>query len=281
MSKTKKPAPPKSSSLLELELAGAKYVKPTKDGEYVAKKHKKQATHKLESTPISTVAVPLKRWPKPPKELTVPNPIGAQPDDKPGDRWHPEIPEGATYAAYQWTNGNLYMTPINSMEEVRDFRGGQILFGRLRYGEDFFIMSPEEQAGNVIRWKDGVTCFAEGKDPESLKAKARAAKAAAERLANPPAHVVEAFKAQVQKRKAAPGPRPGDIAGKIQNGVRKPGEGGKTARIWAICDALLKKLGRTPTKAEMWAEAVAGDKDTSPGMAGTNYSYWKRFYGHQ
>jgi hypothetical protein len=31
----------------------------------------------------------------------------------------------------------------------------------------------------------------------------------------------------------------------------------------------------------MWTKAIAGDKETSPGMAGTNYSYWKRFYGHQ
>lgn len=273
----------KTADLLALELLGFKFVKQFKDGTCVGKKSKKGATHSLTGTKLSSLIEPLKKWPKPPKVLAPAgrDPIGTQVDTlRPDDQsWHPPLPEGATWLEYSNSHGSI-MCPIADLHMFRDYRGGKLRFGKLRYNEDFVSMMPGEE-GNVTYWKDGRTAFSEGKDPASLKNAAKAAQAAQERkAAGLPVATAAAFKAQSERRKAAPGPRPGDVAGKIQNGVRKPGAGGKTDRIWCICDGLLKELGRTPTKAEVWAKALAGDKETSAGMMGTNYSYWRRFYGH-
>lgn len=270
-----------SKDLLELELQGVKHVKLLKDGTAIVKKGKKGATHKIEGTKLSTLAAPLGKGPKPPKEIKLPAPIGAQVDIlRPDDQsWHPPIPEGATWIMYQTSTHSL-MTAISDLPMFRDWRGGTIHFGRLRYGEDFVSMMPGEE-GNVTSWKTGTTCFAEGKDPSSLKSAAKAAATAAERkAAGLTPTVAAAFKARAEARKVPPGPRPGDVPGKKQNGVSKPGAGGKTHRVWEICDELLAKLKHTPTKAEVFAIAVDKEK-ASPGMTGTQHSYWRRFYGHQ
>lgn len=269
-----KKKPLKSPSLLELELAGAKFVKPTKDGEYVAKKSKKQgATHKIETTSTSTLAVPLKKWKHKSVNAGYGEPKVA--DEQPADdhSWHPPIPAGATWIEYS-TSTAAIMMPISELHSLRGFRG-KIRFGKLRYEEDFISLMPGE-VGNITRWKDGVTIFAEGNSPAELKAKAKAAAERVERQNNPPEHVKEAFAKQAAARRAAPGPRPGDIPGKIQCGVKKPTEG-KTAEVWAACDALLKELGRCPSK----AEAVAKLPAVNPGTVGTQHSAWRRFYGHQ
>lgn len=273
---SKKPKPPalKSSNLHELELAGAKFVKPTKDGAYEVRKDKKTGTHKIEITPTSTLAVPVKRWPKPPKNFKLPDPIGAQPEEpaRPDDHsWHPAIPAGATWVQYIAGSVAL-MLPIAALDTLRGFRG-QIRFGKLRYDEDFVCMMPGEE-GNVTSWKDGRTAFAEGNDPATLKQKEKAAAERAERLANPPAHVKEAFAKQAERRKAVAGPQPGDAPGIQQNGVKKPKEGSTVASIWAACDELAAKLARQPVKAEVAAKLPA----LNPGTVGTQFSAWRRFH---
>lgn len=270
----------KTADLLALELLGVKFVKLLKRGECVAKKSKKGATHKLSGTKLSSLIEPLKRWPKPPKNIVLPAPIGAQPDEpeRPTDHdWHPPIPIGATWLEYSTSVGSI-MAPIDTIGDYRGFRG-KLRFGKLRYNEDFVSMMPGEE-GNVTFWSDGRTSFAEGKDPAALKAKEAKAVAIQERKdAGLPPAVAEAFAARTAARKVPPGPRAGDVAGKVQNGVRKPGAGGKTARVWEICDTLHTKHKRTPTKDEVFAIAVAKEK-ASPGMTGTQLSYWRRFYGH-
>lgn len=270
----------KTADLLALELLGFKFVKLFKGGECVGKKSKKGATHSLSGTKLSSLIEPLKRAPNPPKNIKLPAPLGSQvdvlrPDD---ESWHPAIPKGATWLEFSTSTCSM-LCSITDLPMFRDYRGGKIRFGKLRYNEDFVSMMPGEE-GNVTLWKDGRTVFADGKDPATLKRKEAAAEAAIERKAAglPPA-VAAAFKAKSEARRVPAGPRPGDIAGKRQNGVQKPGAGGKTARVWDICDELLKKLGRCPTKAEVLAISVDKEK-ASPGMSGTQHSYWRRFYGH-
>lgn len=277
-----KKLPKKTARLRELVAdtdKGVILAKLQKDGTATPRKTKAGATHLVIETPNGgAIAEPIKRWPKPPKQMSVPAPLGAQVEAKSNSLFDSPIPHDATHLA--WESGGIFlMEPIRFADDYKYRGGGTLRFGKLRYGEDFVVLAPEAEEGNVIRWKDGSTCFAEGKSPIELKRAEKSAMQAAERRANPPEHVKEAFAAQAKARRAAPGPRPGDIAGKIQNGVRKPGAGGKTARVWDICDELLKKLGRCPTKAEVFAISVDKEK-ASPGMTGTNYSYWRRFYGH-
>lgn len=249
----------KSGSLVELAEKGIAHVKLAKDGSYEARKGKKGATHKLVETPTSVVAEPLS---KKANKLMVasaasygPPRIPDEPQEAP-KKWHPPIPEGATHLEYS-NSHTAIIEGINKLEDYRDFRGGKLRFGRLRYNEDFVSMMPEdagEGSGErqvVLRKADSPSPGA-STSPESKPAKAS---------------------------KAPAGPRPGDIPGKRQNGVLKPGAGGKTARVWEICDQLLAELGRTPTKAEVLAIAVDKEK-ASPGMATTQHSYWRRFYGH-
>lgn len=274
----------KSTSIRELADADITHAKLNpKTGEYIARKGKAGASHKIIETPggpgkPSILAAPLGKAPKRPKAPEAAYGPARIPDEAPESSagWHPAIPEGATWLEYATSTAAILM-PISELDALRGFRG-KIRFGRLRYNEDFVSMMPGEE-GNITRFKDGVTAFAEGKDPATLKAKERSAAAQAERLANPSEHVKEAFAARAAARRVPAGPRPGDKPGLIQNGVRKPGAGGKTARVWEICEQLMKTLGRTPTKPEVLAVSVGKEK-ASPGMSATQHSYWRRFHNH-
>lgn len=275
----------KSTSLRELAEHEVKHVKVTKTG-YEARHSKKGATHKIEETKggngePSVLATPLKKWkhksvnggygePKIPEEQ-------ATPEVAIDHSWHPPIPEGATHLQYSTSKASI-LCPIEYVNDFKGFRG-TIRFGKIRYNEDFVSMMPGEE-GNVTYWKDGRTAFAEGKDPASMRAKEKAAEDRAQRIAQGlPEHVANAFKAKTESRRVPPGPRPGDVPGKRQNGVLKPGAGGKTARVWEICEELLASLKRVPTKQDVFAIAV--DKEgAKPGMVSTQHSYWRRFHGH-
>jgi hypothetical protein len=261
--------PKKTARLRELAQgsdAGSVLVKLRKDGVAEPRKSKAGATHVVIETPTGgAIAEPIKKWPKAPKELTVAAPIGAQPDEpSPHDAFASPIPPEATYLAWQ-TTGALMLMPIRFAEEYRHRKGGEVMFGKLRYGEDFVCISPEAKRGNVIRWRDGVTCFAEGQSPAELKAAARAAEQAeARRNAPETKAILEAGRA---KRAATrpPGEKP-----------KQPAAGSKTGAVWAIADAIFAKEGRTPTKAEM----VAGDGGkTNSGTLMTQFSAWRRFHG--
>jgi len=278
--------------LIDKSDKGSVIVKMTKSGEVMPRKSKKDATHVvIETANGGAIAEPIKKH----KHKSVNGGYGepriateqavAAPTASLAETWHPPVPAGASWIQYI-AGSTILMMPLKDLESLRGFRG-KIVFGRLRYNEDFVNMMPGDEEGNVTRWKDGVTIFAEGKSPAEL-AKKRASmervelarqmmkEAGVDGLAP---HVAQAFKAKSEARRVPPGPRPGDVAGKIQNGVRKPGAGGKTARVWEICDELLKSLGRAPTKTEVLAVSVGKEK-ASPGMSGTQFSYWRRFYGH-
>lgn len=272
--KNQKPKLKKSASLHELELADVKYIKPTKDGEYAAKKTKKEATHKIEITSTSTLAVPLKKW----KHKSInggygePKVADEQPAGLDDHSWHPPIPAGSTWIEYSTARASI-MYPMHMLDSLRGFRG-KIRFGKLRYEEDFVSLMPGE-VGNVTRWKDGVTIFAEGNAPHEIKAREKAAADRMERALNPAPHVKEAFAKQAEARRAPAGPRPGDIPGVTQCGVTKTKAGGATAAVWEACDELLKELGRCPTKAEVLPKLPK----MNPGTVGTQHSAWRRFHG--
>lgn len=260
--------PKKTSRLRELvnnSDTGKVLVNLRKDGVAEPRKGKAGATHVVIETPTGAIAEPLGRAPKPPKEFTVAAPIGAQPDEpSPHDAFASPIPAEATYLAWQ-TNAALMLMPIRFAEEYRHRKGGEVMFGKLRYGEDFVCISPEAKRGNVIRWRDGVTCFAEGQSPAELKAAAKAAEQAEARRNSPE---TKAILAEGRAKRAATRP-PGEKP-------KQPAAGSKTGAVWAIADAIFAKEGRTPTKAEM----VAGDGGkTNSGTLMTQFSAWRRFHG--
>jgi hypothetical protein len=257
---------------------GATLVKITEGGDAIPKKNRKAATHIVMETPEGgAIAEPLKSWPKPPAQLSVAQSVLPQADEpSEHDVFGAVLPPEATYLMWITASGQI-MWPIRFLEEYRHRKGGQLKVGKLRYGEDFVVLSPLGEKGNVIRWKDGVTCFAEGNSPDELK-KAEKAAAALEARRNDPQTkaILEAGRAKRAATRIPAGPRPDDIPGVRQNGVAKPKDGSKTGAVWAMADELAAKHGRTPTKDEL----VAADKGaTNSGTLMTQFSAWRRFNG--
>jgi len=67
------------------------------------------------------------------------------------------------------------------------------------------------------------------------------------------------------------------IEREIRNGVRAPMPGGLCDRAWQACSDLYRQLGRVPRRAE--AVAHGAPFGLNPGNVGTEYGYWRRFYG--
>lgn len=60
-----------------------------------------------------------------------------------------------------------------------------------------------------------------------------------------------------------------------QNGIRHPKPNTKTGEVWAKCNELSTKLGRTVTRAEILAALPDTVKDTVT----TQYAFWRKFHG--
>lgn len=61
-----------------------------------------------------------------------------------------------------------------------------------------------------------------------------------------------------------------------QNGLSRPSKG-VTARIWEICDGLVKSLKRNPTREEVLTPALA--EGINFATASTQYARWRQFNG--
>jgi hypothetical protein len=232
----------KTSNLTELAEKEVPFVKVTKAGEYMPRKSKKGATHRVETTPNSVVTEPLKKWPKhKPGELYgAPRIADEQPDDN--MEWHPPIPDGATHLEYS-TSRTAIIAPIGHLSDYRLGRG-KIRFGRLRYEDEFVSMMPEARDFEL---EDGVCIVVRQPDAPIP------AKPAKEASAEPRA-----------PRTAAPTAT-----------IKPPKAGSTTGSIWEACAALRAELDRCPTKDEVCAKLPA----LNPGTIGTQFSAWRRFNG--
>ena len=276
--KSKSKLPAKTDNLRVLAEQDVKFAKMAEDGTCTPRHSKAGATHAIVETDNRGVLTqPLAKLKKRKGDGSEAYGPARIPDEKPlpDGQWHPPIPEGADWVQY-CTSVAQMLIPITMLNDLRFFRG-KIRFGRLKWGEDFVSLMPGE-VGNITRWSDGVTVFAEGNSPDEIKAKAASMAKRAERLANPPAHVKAAFAANVERRKAAPGPRPDDVPGVVQCGVRKPGAASATGKVWEVADGLMASLKRVPTKAEVVEGAAKFNVNPSTGA--TQFSCWRRFHGH-
>lgn len=238
--KKKKPVPPKTDNLTKLADEGVAFAKrDKKTGEFQPVKTKKQATHKIEETPNSVVAAPVKKWPKPPK---APDAAYGPPrisdevatSSEPIQRLTvPVMPNGSTHLEYA-TSTTAIVAPVNMLSDFMHFRG-TIRFGRLRYGDTFVSMMPGEEGQKGSGEKEVV--IKEAPKPPKAPAPAQSSPSAPAKPAS---------------------------SGKIA----RPAAGSKTGRIWELAD-LHKEKGAVL--------AAAGKEGINSGTANTQFSAWRRF----
>lgn len=79
--------------------------------------------------------------------------------------------------------------------------------------------------------------------------------------------------AKPKAEKPAKAPKPPKVE---QNGLSRPTKG-VTARIWEICDGLVKSLKRNPTREEVLNPALA--EGINFATSSTQYARWRQFNG--
>lgn len=256
--------PPITTNLTKLADESVPFVKVTKDGNYIPKAKKKGATHKVEETANSVLIEPLAKWPKhknPEKAYgapRIPDEINhaAETAKITTASWHPPIPEGTTWLEYRSGN-TIVCEEIRFLHEYEN-RRGTLRFGKLRYGDTFVSLMPEDQQDDARRIAENVTKFQRPKLPKAAPSPA-----------------------QGEKRAPTPAkPRANDVPGQRQNGVAKPGAGSKTGQVWEIADATLVKVNIHGGELQKQTLAACEKAGISKGTAATQFSAWRRFYGH-
>lgn len=245
---------PATDNLTKLADEGVAFTKRNKKtGEHQPVKSKKAATYIIEETENSVLAVPVKKWPKPPKapdaaygapRISDEQPSSAEPIQR---LTIPEMPTGATHLEYA-TSTTAIIAPITMMSDFLGFRG-TIRFGKLRYNEDFVSLMPEDK-GEVGSGDREVVIKQAPKPPK--------APAPAQSSPSAPAKPISSAK------------------------VTRPAAGSKTGQVWDIADLLLLD-GKRPTDADLKAGVIkaAVALGMNPGTANTQFSAWRRFQAQE
>lgn len=237
----------KTFSLADLE--GFPFAKLNKDGSYTPLRKRKKASHKIETTKLGTITIPLKRWPKhktngygkPRYDMQVP----ITSENK------LEIPTGATHLEYSTSR----MAIISVIKHVNDFTHmrGQLRFGILKPNDRFEYLDEgtELKDGTCVMMKAPVTRIVR-EEPEPI--------------APTPPKGSKAAKTQAAAPAAPKAP---------SKPVAKPSGTGAVARVWAVCDELYAASKTCPAKADV----IAKLHDLNAGTVATQHSAWRRHNG--
>lgn len=259
-SKSKTKPALETNSLNALAEAGFAFCVLKPDGTYFGVTGSRKATHKIVTEAGSVLAEPLRAAPKWPKLTRAKAAIAAygpprysaeQPVETP---WHPPIPKGATHAEYSTSKASI-ACELRHLEDFRTLRGGKIRFGRLRYGDTFVSMMPEDLGDET---KPAIR-----QDPIVFSAAPAVAKPAAPQAPKP-------------AKPAAPAQPDGEGR---RNGVAEPMKG-KTALVWQFCEECrgTAAMGSSAHKAhKAAASAKATAAGINPSTFSVQYGAWKRF----
>ncbi len=248
--KNKKPVTP---NLTKLADEGVAFVKMTKGKEaYRPVASKKQASHKIEETENSVLAVPVKKWPKPPKAPDAAYGAPRIDDEQPSSAEPlqrltvPDMPTGATHLEYA-TSTTAIVAPVTMLGDFMAFRG-TIRFGRLRYGDTFVSMMPGEEGEKGSGEKEVV-----------IKQAPKPPKAPAPAQSSPSAAVKPTSSAKVSR----------------------PAAGSKTARVWDLADSLAPKININGGNLKVEVLSAAAKEGINGGTANTQFSAWRRFQAQE
>ncbi len=87
-----------------------------------------------------------------------------------------------------------------------------------------------------------------------------------------------AAKGSEPAEKKAPAAKVDKPKREVKNTVPRPGKGTVTGRVWAISDALTKKLkGKPAPRKDVLASCA--DEEINPATAATQYGRWRKFNG--